>query len=130
MTTLSPRRRPRTSGAFCARQANALIAAAAAVAFSAGLAQAHDIGCNGKPVPAHIKISCCGKADVHLLQPDQYEQQSDGNWRVTVDRYIFRIANDRAQPSDDGCAWIFYSDTITDGAGLPRVWCFQIPLTM
>lgn len=130
MTTLRSRRKPGTCGLIWSRQAKTLLAAATAVVLSGGVAAAHDFGCDGKPAPSHIKASCCGKADVHLLRPDQYEQGSDGNWTVTVDRYVFNIANDHTQPSDDGCAWIFFSDTITDGAGVPRVWCFQIPMTM
>jgi len=85
-------------------------------------AQAHDLDCRGNPVPAHIKIGCCGAGDALQLQPGQwrgdddrgYEVLIDGAWRPVVHtqpipgsqvRVVEKI---KALPSDDGCEWVWY----------------------
>ena len=105
-----------------------------ALTLAATAASAHDRLCNGRPVPPNIKMSCCGRADVHMLLPDEYRQNGDGSWSVQFDddsthaHYAFHLPDSRAQPSDDTCAWIFFTPTVTDETGLPRVWCFTVPM--
>ena len=101
---------------------------AASLCLATGAA-AHEAECNNRPVPAQIKASCCGKADHHFV-PEAAISHESGVWVVTVDRWTFRIPDDHAQPADDGCYHIFFSDTITDGAGMPRVWCWQVPMDL
>lgn len=84
---------------------------------------AHDIGCDGKPVPANIKSSCCGAADAHLINDSNLQPDINGSYIVTIDG-IRRLATaDHVLPSPDGCYWVFYSNSWIDSP----IWCLLIP---
>jgi len=85
-------------------------------------AAAHDQWSNDMPIPAWIKASCCGKADVHHLRPDQVHQTEN---YYEVDGYRGRIERKVALPSEDGDYWIFYSE---NGGVQSSVWCFFVPM--
>ena len=93
-------------------------------------ATAHGLECGSRPVPANIKAACCGKADHHFVDAGAIERGAAGEWIVHLPPWTFRIADPSAQPSDDGCWHIFFSESVTDEAGVPRVWCFQIPMDL
>jgi len=91
---------------------------------------AHDIGCDHKPVPDNIKLSCCGPADYHLLDMGQITENPDGSYKVTNDKYTFTIPAAKAEPAPDGCPAIFYSEAMKGADGIPIVFCFMIPFTL
>ena len=70
-------------------------------------ALAHDIGCDGDPVPKWVKIDCCGKADRHLLTPDQITRGVNGEYIIATDGYVFVVFDNEALPSGDSCSYIF-----------------------
>ena len=92
---------------------------------AASPALAHNAGCDGKPVPAHISASCCGPADYHRLDPSQISEGGAG-YLVHDGGHVFLVPREKAEPSTDGCAAIFYTDNLGRD-GEPIVWCFQIP---
>lgn len=124
---------------------------AAAVAIAALLAApafAHDRWANGDPIPAWIKSSCCGPADVHHLTPDQVQDMGD---YYIVDGYHQPIMkayagqpNNSIIPSQDGDYWIFYKDDKAHDDQCPyqgcklvhvpaaqsSVYCFFIPMAI
>ena len=98
-------------------------------------ANAHDKGCDGNPVPARIKLDCCGKADEHQLKPEQVSRGLNGEYIVSFARYTFVIPADNALPSSDHCSHIFFENTwMTDGGNqmrvswTPNIYCFLTPL--
>ncbi len=99
-----------------------------AVAWLSTSVMAHDVGCDGKPVPANIKLSCCGKADYHRLTADQYREEPDGSYTVIYPPWRFRVPRERVLPPPDGCAAIFFSINIMGIDGIPQVWCFMVPM--
>jgi hypothetical protein len=99
---------------------------------------AHDIGCDGDPAPKWVKIDCCGKADRHLLTPDQITRGMNGEYIIAADGYVFVVFANEAQPSGDSCSYIFYESRQTashhphywteDGKPwTPDVYCFLTP---
>ncbi len=94
----------------------------------AGVAQAHMVGCDGKEVPASIKSSCCGKADVHWLSPEDVSQDGEGDWHVDLGWRQVRVAGKKAEPSPDGCYWIFYPENAKARGTEPPIFCFLIPM--
>jgi hypothetical protein len=93
-------------------------------------ARDHERGCDGKPVPASIKSSCCGLMEAHLLSPSQIHQDGGGFWHVDVDDYHFVMPPQMAAPSPDDCMWIFFDEAIHAPSGEPHVTCFFIPLLL
>lgn len=86
---------------------------------------AHNLQCNGTKVPDWVKESCCGVSDYHLLNYDQIRDAGD-YYEVTVhdaaldkDR-VLKVAHDKALPSPDGCAAIFFPNGVAD----PAIYCF------
>ena len=98
------------------------IAIAAFVCALAASAQAHDFGCDGKPVPENIKAACCGKADYHRLGFDQIEEDDQG-YVIHVNGYTAHVPRNQALPSPDGCPAIFYNDA-NAAMGFLTVYCF------
>jgi hypothetical protein len=89
------------------------------------LAHAHDLDCQGKPVPESTKLNCCGKADHYILEPGQArENPEDGSWTVHVNGYTITVPEEKAFPSEDGCWHIFYNPNNTKGDGTPYPYCF------
>jgi hypothetical protein len=115
-----------------------MVAAATLLAFAAVTiegASAHDIGCDGNPVPVAIKLDCCGKADEHQLKPEQISRGPDGEYIVSFEDYTFVIPADKALPSNDHCSHIFFENIWTilgdKHARIPEtpgVYCFLTPL--
>ena len=91
-------------------------------------AVAHNLGCDGKAVPATIRSSCCGVADVHWLSPDDISQDEAGDWHVNLGWRQIVIANKKAEPSPDGCYWIFYPQGAQASGNEPMIYCFLIPM--
>ena len=113
----------------------AMIAVLAFAAKTIAGANAHDKGCDGSPVPAGIKLECCGKADEHQLEPEHIRRGPDGEYIVSFEGYTFVIPADKALPSNDHCSHIFFENTwmIVGGnqirfPGTPGVYCFLTPL--
>jgi len=107
------------------------------VALAATPAAAHDFECGGRPVPSDVKLSCCGKADHHFVDPANVSRDAAGDWIVRSGPWTFAIPDEKVQPSDDGCFHIFYEDRQSSAyehgaefrsAGEPTVYCFQAPL--
>jgi hypothetical protein len=66
---------------------NSLLIAFAAVAIEG--ASAHDMGCDGNPVPEWIKSDCCNEADERLLKPEQISRGPNGEYIVSNEDYRF-----------------------------------------
>jgi len=99
---------------------------ALAACLIAGAASAHNVGCDGRPVPAHIKAACCGVADAHRVDANNVSRDGSGNWIVANDGRTFTIPDERVEPSPDGCIWLFYSPS----SPLPAVYCFLMPMDL
>jgi hypothetical protein len=113
----------------------AMVAVLALAATTMESASAHDKGCDGNPVPAAIKLDCCGKADEHRLKPEQISRGPDGEYIVRFEDYKFVIPADKALPSNDHCSHIFFENVwaIAGGTAVrvpwtPNVFCFLTPL--
>ena len=113
----------------------ATIAVMALVAMTIGRASAHDKGCDGDPVPATIKLNCCGAADEHRLKPEQISRGPNDEYFVSFEGYVFVIPANKALPSSDRCSHIFFPNIwVNDGAHQirdpkpPDVYCFLTPL--
>lgn len=112
-------------------------------ALVAAPAAAHNLECQGKPVPAAIKRSCCGEGDVQQLQPDQVKGDDESGWQVLIAGAWRPVVNRnegsiKALPSDDGCYWVYYRRRDsksgyffdTHGDGDFNFYCLQVPFTM
>ena len=113
----------------------AAIAVLTFAAVTIASAAAHDKGCDGDPVPAAIKLDCCGRADEHQLKPEQITRGPNDEYIVSFEGYTFVIPADKALPSDDPCSHIFFENVwvIVGGnhmrfPGTPNVYCFLTPL--
>jgi hypothetical protein len=99
-------------------------------------ASAHDKGCDGNPVPAGIKLDCCGGTEEHQLKPEQIRRGANNEYIVSIEGYTFVIPADRALPSNDPCSHIFFPNMWVndDGGGqvrnpkTPSIRCFLTPL--
>lgn len=87
------------------------------------MVRVHDQLANGEPVPAWVKLSCCGPNDAHHLRPDQVHPLSDG-WHIDGYRGAPVAYNDTL-PSQDGEYWGFWVD-LGDGSQT-RIYCFFAP---
>jgi len=112
-------------------------AAVAVLAFvmTIEIASAHDKGCDGNPVPAAIKLDCCGQADEHQLTPEQIRRGPNDEYIVSFEGYTFVIPVDKALPSNDHCSHIFFENEWMIAHGnqvrfprTPGVYCFLTPL--
>lgn len=93
-------------------------------------ALAHNVECSGRAVPDHIKDSCCGKADAHQVTAADIEE-TDTKYFIHSGKYVLPVDKKRAEPSDDGCYWIFYSEAyMSSETGSPLVFCFQMPFAL
>jgi len=99
---------------------------------TASVASAHDLGCDGRPPPAHIKAACCGIADAHQIDPADVSQDDHGNWHVRIGTVERVIPDEKSEPSPDGCYWLFWSDTIPKGMMSENVnlYCWLVPLDL
>jgi hypothetical protein len=103
---------------------------------SAESASAHDNGCDGNPVPARIKLDCCGGAEEHQLKPEQISRGLNHEYIVIFEDYTFVIPVDKVLPSNDPCSHIFFPNMwVNDDGGnqvrdprTPSVYCFLTPL--
>lgn len=110
------------------------------------VADAHDTWANGSKVPAWVKHSCCGPADVHHLRPEQvhrlYNEECrngyhGGCWKV--EGYHGVVWDTAVLPSQDGDYWGFWTDnfnTCTARMSCPsnavrqsNMYCFFAPMT-
>jgi hypothetical protein len=99
-------------------------------------ASAHDVGCDGNPVPVRTKLDCCGRAEEHQLKPEQIRRGANNEYIVSFEGYTFVIPADNALPSNDACSHIFFPNMWVndDGGGqvrdpkTPNVLCFLTPL--
>ena len=107
---------------------SALAIAACFVAISWERAYPHDVGCDGKPPPEHIKSSCCGKADAFQVNPAMVRELPDGSWDVELPDAVVHLAAEKAEPSPDACYWIFYNKDIA--AQYRTIYCFLVPESM
>ena len=113
----------------------AMIAVLGFAAVAIESASAHDKSCDANPVPKAIKLDCCGKADEHLLNPEQISRGLNDEYIVSLEGYTFVIPADKALPSNDPCSHIFFENVwmIVGGnqirfPGTPGVYCFLTPL--
>ena len=98
-----------------------------AVMALASSVQAHDVGCGGKPVPAEIRAQCCGKADARNLSESDVHHEDD-HWIVTG--LGQPIPDARAEPSPDGCYWIFTPLPLGSAEAMSTgmsIYCFFVP---
>ena len=118
-------------------KSNLLLAAlAASAAMAIGSAGAHDMGCDGNPVPEAIKSDCCGAAEEHKLAPEQISRGPNNEYIVSFEGYRFVIPAGKAQPSRDTCSHIFFPNmwVMTDSGDqardpkTPEIRCFLTPL--
>jgi hypothetical protein len=101
----------------------------AVAAMTIECASAHDKGCDDNPVPAMIKLNCCGSADEHQLKPEQISRAPNGEYIVSVEDHRFVIPADKALPSNDHCSHIYFEDgDLWEVPGTPNVYCFLTPL--
>jgi hypothetical protein len=105
-----------------------VLAATATLAAVSSLAFAHDADCKGRPPSKRTKLTCCGRAEYHALDPSQIHRDAASNYVVDVDGFTLVVPEGLAEPSEDECSAIFFNQNIHDPAGLPAVSCFQIPL--
>jgi hypothetical protein len=70
--------------------------AALLLTFACGSASAHDKGCDGNSVPKTVKVNCCGKAEDHLLKPEQVTRGQNYEYIVSVDGLTFSISSSKA----------------------------------
>jgi hypothetical protein len=113
----------------------ALITVLAFAALTTENARAHDKTCDGNPVPARIKVDCCGEAEHHQLKPEQISRGPNNEYIVSFEGYTFVIPADKVWPSNDPCSHIFFENVwqIVGGnqmrfPGTPDVHCFLTPL--
>lgn len=101
-------------------------------------AYAHDLQCDGNPVPEGVKLNCCGKADEHRVDPANVTRADNGDFIVVSPPYTFTVPEANALPSADGCSHIFYSNSLgaaeAGGAEFrsaadPSVYCFLTPMS-
>jgi hypothetical protein len=114
-------------------------------------ALAHNLDCQGRPIPANIKTGCCGPGDVLQLTADRVRGDDDSGWEVLIDGDWRQVIHKewlptgglskgekvKALPSDDGCTWVWYRRRGSNGFMEDRVgdgefnfYCLQIPMTM
>ena len=99
-------------------------------------ANAHQMGCDGNPVPERIKSDCCGEEEEHQLTPDQISRGPNDEYIVNFEGYTFVIPADKALPSKDPCSHIFFPNMwveTDDGNQVrdpttPNIRCFLAPL--
>ena len=87
-------------------------------------ASAHDLGCNGLPVPESVKQNCCGKSDHHLVAPEAVGINRDGDWTVVQEGETHVFTDSETALSPDGCYHVWWRRDIN------RVihWaCFEAP---
>ena len=89
-------------------------------------AQAHNVGCDGQPVPQKIKTSCCGPADAHRVGAGDVSRDASGNWVIANQGRTFVVPAASVEPSPDGCMWLFYSSA----SPAPVVYCFLMPISL
>jgi hypothetical protein len=88
------------------------------------LAAAHEQWADGTRIPAWVRTSCCGVADVHRLGMAQAKHiDEEGGWFVEGHHYI--VPDYQVLPSQDEFVWIFYT-TYADGVQ-SHSYCFFIP---
>ena len=115
-------------------RANPLLMAFAAMAIES--ASAHQMGCDGNPVPDRIKSDCCREGEEHRLTPEQISRGSNNEYIVRFEGYTFAIPAHKALPSKDHCSHIFFPNmwVVTDSGNqmrdpkTPSVRCFLTPL--
>ena len=88
-------------------------------------ALAHDVWSNGIPVPDWVKSSCCGKAEAHLVDPQDVHHNSDEGYYYFDAGYQGKVQDKIVLPSEDGRYWIFYA---CPGANC-TVHCFFVPMS-
>jgi hypothetical protein len=91
-----------------------------ALMLSIGNVSAHTLDCLGNPVPAHVKEGCCGKGDALQLKPGELRGNDHDGWEAWIDgAWRFVAMNGQghllAQPSEDGCTWVWYRRASEDG---------------
>ena len=112
------------------------ITALAFATIAAESASAHEKGCGGSPVPARIKLDCCGEAEEHRPKPEQIRRGANDEYIVIFEDYTFVIPVDKALPSNDPGSHIFFPNMwVNDDRGnqvrdprTPNVYCFLTPL--
>ena len=104
----------------------AQIVFAAWMASSCAPTLAHQIGCDGKPPPREIRAACCGKADAHQLDPSQVHEMDDGSWVINIPEGDIKLVGKKAEPSPDGCYWVFYNKDIQ--FQYRTIYCFLVPM--
>ena len=123
---------------FMDRTKSSLLSAALAACTATAIesASAHDMSCDGNPVPEAIKSDCCGAAEEHKLIPEQISRGPNNEYVVSLEGYTFVIPAGMAQPSQDTCSHIFFANmwVVTDSGDqardprTPNVRCFLTPL--
>lgn len=113
---------------------NTLLLAFAAMAIEG--ASAHEMGCDGNPVPERIKADCCGEEEEHQLMPEQISRGPNNEYIISFEGFTFVIPQDKARPSHDPCSHLFFPNMwveTADGNQVrdprpPKVRCFLTPL--
>jgi hypothetical protein len=91
--------------------------------FTIASAAAHDFWTDGGPVPAWVKLQCCGVADAHHLRYSAVHALSDG-YHIDGIETVIPYAN--ALPSKDGSYWGFWNRAYEPN---PQILCFFAPVT-
>lgn len=90
-----------------------LVAGVIGIVLSGLPVRAHTVWANGDKVPDWVRSSCCGAADAHLLDPDDFWIDPSGFHIREIDMVV---PIDRVQPSMDGRVWAFYNPSLGRGA--------------
>ena len=108
------------------------LAFALAAALIASPAIAHQVGCDGKPVPDNIRASCCGKADARQIDPSNVHQDAVGTWHILVGTTELLVADAKAEPSPDQCYWLFWPSSVSAEQMNANVsiYCFFVPMDL
>ena len=106
------------------------------IAMALESASAHEMACDGNPVPDKVSLDCCGEGEEHQLRPEQISRGPNNEYIVSFAGYTFVIPADKARPSNDPCSHIFFPNMwVMDEGGNqmrnprpPDVRCFLTPL--
>jgi len=92
-------------------------------------AWSHEVGCDGKPVPTNVRLSCCGAADAHLLNDTDWplpHEDDQGDWHIVVDGHEHVWSRNEIIPSSDGCYWGFWKSYGSSMA----FFCLLVPMDL
>ncbi len=99
-------------------------------------ASAHQLGCDGKPVPEDVKASCCGKADGHQVPAGDLHEDDNGVWHIIIGGVDYPIVyrgtrnGILALDSRDGCSYVWYQSYGLGSSLQITFYCLMLPLDL